>query len=231
METEKKRLVYNGGSMTNYMGRDFQLYIGDKLEQIGLESYTPSKNKSINDKESLGNKDIAKMIVAKDSEAIINSNIRLFNNLQTTGTSIEIGQVLGMNDFANIIKQLIEKREKEPDIHSTEDKLQGIIDEIWMLCDTELSKDFILFDVDVRSHDEPESGYRRSTGYHQYQRGVGMRLMRNENGYLKLHEEAIPKLEELATKPFKDVYEVEFNDNDELVLTKGLTEKYEEQGY
>lgn len=219
-----KRLTYNGGSMTNYMGRDFQLKMNDIIVDSGLEPYTPSKNTTINDKEAVGNKDIAKMIVAKDSEAIINSNIRVFNNLGTIGTSIEIGQVLGMNDFANIVKQLIEKREEEGFDE------RAIIDEIWMFCQAEMSKEFILFDVDVRSHEEPEAGYKRSKGYHQYERGVGMRLMRSESGYLRLEEEAIPKLKELAKHPFEDVYEVEFNEKDELVLTKGLIEIFDELG-
>lgn len=218
----KKRLVYNGGSMTTYQARDFQLKMNDIIEEAGLDVYTPSKNKSINDKEAVGNKDIAKVIVAKDSEAIINSDIRMFNNSGTVGTSIEIGQVLGMNDFANIIKKTIEQEEKkEPEYEMTEEaRLQGIIDHIWRLCNAELNKEFILFDVDVRSHDEPEAGYKRSKGYHQYERGVGMRLMRNEEGYLRLEEQVIPKLDELGISSFDHSFKanVKFDDNDELQL-------------
>lgn len=218
----EKRLVYNGGSMTTYQARDFQLKMNDILEEAGLDVYTPSKNKTINDKEAVGNKDIAKMIVAKDSEAIINSDIRMFNNSGTVGTSIEIGQVLGMNDFANIIKKTIEQEEtKEPEYEMTEEaRLQGIIDHIWLLCNAELNKEFILFDVDVRSHNEPEAGYKRSKGYHQYERGVGMRLMRNEGGYLHLEEQVIPKLDELGKTSFDHSYKanVKFDDNDELQL-------------
>lgn len=219
----KKRLVYNGGSMTTYQARDFQLKMNDIIEGVGLDVYTPSKNKSINDKEAIGNKDIAKMIVAKDSEAIINSDIRMFNNSGTVGTSIEIGQVLGMNDFANIIKKTIEQEEKkEPEYKeiSEEARLQGIIEHIWRLCNAELNKEFILFDIDVRSHDEPEAGYKRSKGYHQYERGVGMRLMRNEEGYLHLEEQVIPKLDELGKASFDHSYKanVRFDDSDELQL-------------
>lgn len=219
----KKRLVYNGGSMTTYQARDFQLKMNDIIEGVGLDVYTPSKNKSINDKEAIGNKDIAKMIVAKDSEAIINSDIRMFNNSGTVGTSIEIGQVLGMNDFANIIKKTIEQEEKkEPEYKeiSEEARLQGIIEHIWRLCNAELNKEFILFDIDVRSHDEPEAGYKRSKGYHQCERGVGMRLMRNEEGYLHLEEQVIPKLDELGKASFDHSYKanVRFDDSDELQL-------------
>ena len=217
----EKRLVYNCGSMTMYQSRDFQLKMNDIIEGVGLDVYTPSKNKSINDKEAIGNKDIAKMIVAKDSEAIINSDVRIFNNSGTVGTSIEIGQVLGMNDFANIIKKTIEQEEvKENNDLSEEARLQGIIDHIWLLCNAELNKEFILFDVDVRSHDEPEAGYKRSKGYHQYERGVGMRLMRNEEGYLRLEEQVIPKLNELGNSEFDHTCKanVKYDDNDELQL-------------
>lgn len=216
------REVYNGGSMTNYMGRDFQIKMDKIIKDAGLKPYTPSLNKSINDKAAIGNKDIAKMIVAKDSEAIINSSVRIFNNLGTVGTSIEIGQVLGMNDFANIIKQCITKREEE------DYDAQSILDEIWCYVTSELEKDFILFDVDVRSHDEPESGYKRSKGYHQYERGVGMRLMRDNKGYLRLEEEVIPMLDELRKVPFEPSFVVEFNEADEPVLVKGITELVEE---
>lgn len=217
----KKRLVYNGGSLTTYQARDFQLKMNDIIEESGLDVYTPSKNKSINDKEAIGNKDIAKMIVAKDSEAIINSDIRIFNNSGTVGSSVEIGQILGMNDFANIIKKTIEHEEvKENNDLSKEARLQGIIDHIWLLCNAELNKEFILFDVDVRNHDEPEAGYKRSKGYHQYERGVGMRLMRNEEGYLRLEEQVIPKLNELGNSEFDHTCKanVKYDDNDELQL-------------
>ncbi|UXU70231.1 TIR domain-containing protein [Mammaliicoccus sciuri] len=221
-----KKLVYNGGSMTTYQARDFQLKMNDIIEEAGLSVYTPSLNSEINDKEAVGNKDIAKMIVAKDSEAIINSDIRMFNNSGTVGTSIEIGQVLGMNDFANIIKKTIEQEEKREPEHelSEEDRLQGIIDHVWLLCNSELNKDFILFDVDVRSHDKPEAGYKRSKGYHQYERGVGMRLMHNEEGYLRLEEQVIPKLKELGKSETEQAIKVnvKFDNNDELQLGGNL---------
>ena len=52
-----------------------------------------------------------------------------------------------------------------------------------------------------------------------------MRLMRNDNGYLRLEEEAIPKLHELGKEYYEPAFEVKFDDNDELVVVKGLKEK------
>src|SRR5699024_1934369 len=79
MNLDKDKLAYNGGSMTTFGARDFCLKVNDMIEGAGLSVYTPTNNKKINDKETLGNKDIARMKVAKDSEDIINSNEQKFN--------------------------------------------------------------------------------------------------------------------------------------------------------
>ena len=93
MNLDKDKLAYNGGSMTTEGAKDFCLKVNDMIEGAGLSVYTPSNNKKINSKEDVGNKDIARMIVAKDSEAIINADVRVFNGELTAGTLIETGQV------------------------------------------------------------------------------------------------------------------------------------------
>ena len=208
MNLDKDKLVYNGGSMTTEGAKDFCLKVNDMIEGAGLSVYTPSNNKEINDKDALGNKDIARMIVAKDSEAIINSDVRVFNGELTPGTLIETGQVLGMNDMSNIIIKTIEKMESESQGPNTE----AILDTIWNICHYEINKEFILYDTDVRSHNEPESGYRRSTFKHQYQRGVGMKLMDNQDGYIRFQtlQDSLDLISESTTE---DVYNVKL-DND-----------------
>ena len=181
MKKLEDKLAYNGGSMTTESAKDFCLKVNDMIEGANLSVYTPSKNKEINDKDALGNKDIARMIVAKDSEAIINSEVRVFNGELTPGTLIESGQVLGMNDMSNIIIKTIEKMEKLG--HDDE----SIKDIIWNICHHEREKEFILYDTDIRYHEEPETGYKRSTFKHQYQRGLGMKLMNNKDGYIRFN--------------------------------------------
>lgn len=206
MNLDKDKLVYNGGSLTTEGAKDFCLKVNDIIEGAGLSVYTPSKNKEINDKDSVGNKDIARMIVAKDSEAIINSDVRVFNGELTPGTLIETGQVLGMNDMSTIIMKTIENMESQG--RNTE----SIVDTIWNICHYEINKEFILYDTDVRSHNEPESGYRRSTFKHQYQRGVGMKLMDNQDGYIRFQtlQNSLDLISESTTE---DVYNVKL-DND-----------------
>ena len=181
MNLDKDKLAYNGGNMTTEAAKDFCLKVNDIIEGAGLSVYTPTNNKKINSKEDVGNKDIARMIVAKDSEAIINSEVRIFNGELTPGTLIESGQVLGMNDMSNIIIKTIEKMEKLG--HDDE----SIKDIIWNICHYEREKEFVLYDTDIRYHEEPEVGYKRSTFKHQYQRGLGMKLMNNKDGYIRFN--------------------------------------------
>lgn len=214
----KDKLAYNGGSMTTESAKDFCLKVNDMIEGANLSVYTPSKNKEINDKDTLGNKDIARMIVAKDSEAIINSEVRVFNGELTPGTLIESGQVLGMNDMSEIIIKTIEKMEKLG--HSDE----SIKDIIWNICNHEKEKDFILYDTDIRYHEEPESGYRRSTFKHQYQRGLGMKLMNSKYGYIRFKtlQEELDKVGELASD---SVYTVKMDNEGNIEEVNNIFEE------
>lgn len=217
MNLDKDKLVYNGGSMTTEGAKDFCLKVNDMIEGAGLSVYTPSKNKEINDKDSVGNKDIARMIVAKDSEAIINSDVRVFNGELTPGTLIETGQVLGMNDMSTIVMKTIENMESQG--RNTE----AIVDTIWNICHYEINKEFILYDTDVRSHNEPESGYRRSTFKHQYQRGVGMKLMDNQDGYIRFQtlQDSLDLISESTTE---DIYNVKLDNNGNIKEVSNIFE-------
>ena len=217
MNLDKDKLAYNGGNMTSFGARDFCLKVNDMIEGAGLSVYTPTNNKKINDKESLGNKDIARMIVAKDSEAIINADVRVFNGELTAGTLIETGQVLGMNDMSAIIMKTIEKME------SLGHDDTSIKDTLWNICHYERSKDFILYDTDIRYHEEPETGYRRSTFKHQYQRGVGMKLMNNVDGYIRFNT-LQDTLDLIGQKTTEDIYNVVMDDDGNIKSVENIFE-------
>ena len=217
MNLDKDKLVYNGGSMTTEGAKDFCLKVNDMIEGAGLSVYTPSNNKKINSKEDVGNKDIARMIVAKDSEAIINSEVRIFNGELTPGTLIESGQVLGMNDMSNIIIKTIEKMEKLG--HDDE----SIKDIIWNICHYEREKEFVLYDTDIRYHEEPEVGYKRSTFKHQYQRGLGMKLMNNKDGYIRFNT-LQDTLNDIGQQTTEDVYNVKLDDDGNIESVKNIFE-------
>ena len=217
MNLDKDKLAYNGGSMTTEGARDFCLKVNDMIEGAGLSVYTPSNNKKINSKEDVGNKDIARMIVAKDSEAIINADVRVFNGELTPGTLIETGQVLGMNDMSTIIMKTIEKME------SLGHDDTSIKDILWNICQYERNKDFILYDTDIRYHEQPEAGYRRSTFKHQYQRGVGMKLMNNQDGFIRF-DTLQDALDVIGQKTTEDIYNVKLDDDGNVESVKNIFE-------
>ena len=217
MNLDKDKLAYNGGSMTTEGAKDFCLKVNDMIEGAGLSVYTPSNNKKINSKEDVGNKDIARMIVAKDSEAIINADVRVFNGELTAGTLIETGQVLGMNDMSAIIMKTIEKME------SLGHDDTSIKDTLWNICHYERSKDFILYDTDIRYHEQPEAGYRRSTFKHQYQRGVGMKLMNNQDGFIRF-DTLQDTLSIIGQQTTEDVYNVKLDDDGNIESVKNIFE-------
>ena len=217
MNLDKDKLAYNGGSMTTEGAKDFCLKVNDMIEGAGLSVYTPSNNKKINSKEDVGNKDIARMIVAKDSEAIINADVRVFNGELTAGTLIETGQVLGMNDMSAIIMKTIEKME------SLGHDDTSIKDILWNICQYERNKDFVLYDTDIRYHEQPEAGYRRSTFKHQYQRGVGMKLMNNQDGFIRFNT-LQDTLNIIGQQTTEDVYNVKLDDNGNVESVKNIFE-------
>ena len=217
MNLDKDKLAYNGGSMTTEGAKDFCLKVNDMIEGAGLSVYTPSNNKKINSKEDVGNKDIARMIVAKDSEAIINADVRVFNGELTAGTLIETGQVLGMNDMSAIIMKTIEKME------SLGHDDTSIKDILWNICQYERNKDFVLYDTDIRYHEQPEAGYRRSTFKHQYQRGVGMKLMNNQDGFIRFNT-LQDTLNIIGQQTTEDVYNVKMDDDGNIESVKNIFE-------
>lgn len=217
MNLDKDKLAYNGGNMTTFGAKDFCLKVNDMIEGAGLSVYTPTNNKKINSKEDVGNKDIARMIVAKDSEAIINADVRVFNGELTAGTLIETGQVLGMNDMSAIIMKTIEKME------SLGHDDTSIKDILWNICQYERNKDFVLYDTDIRYHEQPEAGYRRSTFKHQYQRGVGMKLMDNKDGYIRF-DTLQDTLSIIGQQTTEDVYNVKLDDDGNIESVKNIFE-------
>lgn len=217
MNLDKDKLAYNGGTLTTFGARDFCLKVNDMIEGAGLSVYTPSNNKKINSKEDVGNKDIARMIVAKDSEAIINADVRVFNGELTAGTLIETGQVLGMNDMSAIIMKTIEKME------SLGHDDTSIKDILWNICQYERNKDFVLYDTDIRYHEQPEAGYRRSTFKHQYQRGVGMKLMNNQDGFIRF-DTLQDTLSIIGQQTTEDVYNVKMDDDGNIENVKNVFE-------
>lgn len=181
-------MLYNAGGMTTYPKQLMMKEVKQFLEDNGIEVYDPS-SQPFNDKKAVGGKDIARQIVAKDTEAIYNSDIRLMNTQEDNlGTAIEAGIIKGFRDHALVILLLIEK-------YNSKLNKNELIDLIYDVCENEITKEYVPYHTDIRIHNEPESGFRRSVGFHQFLRGVNLTMGEylidegyNFDGYFSLHE-------------------------------------------
>lgn len=166
-------MLYNGGGMTTYPKQLMMSEVKNFLEDNQVEVYDPS-SQPFNDKKAVGGNDIATMIVAKDTEAIYNSDIRLMNSQEDNlGTCIEAGVIKGYRDHAEVIFQIIEQT-------AGNKKPKEVLNLIMETCTHEITKEYVPYHTDIRIHDEPEVGFRRSVGFHQFLRGVNLTL----GGYL-----------------------------------------------
>src|SRR5699024_7834850 len=163
--------------MTTYPKQLMMKEVKQKIEEAGVEVYDPA-SQPFNNKTEVGNEDIARVIVAKDTEAIYNSDIRRMNTQEDNlGTSIEAGIIKGYRDHAEVIYQVIEQ---------TAGVLESekILELIMEICEHEITKEYVPYHTDIRIHNEAEAGFRRSVGFHQFQRGENLLM----GGYFSLNE-------------------------------------------
>lgn len=138
--------VYIGGDMVTRSSQMLRDLEKRQIEKLGFEPYAPQDDKEINDKSKQSkesNDSLAEKIFNKDTEAMINADILIFEvSNNNVGTTAEIGQWAMVHRLAKL----------------TEDKK---IQELAM-------KPIYFHSTDVRDTDIPESGYRRSHSYNQY---------------------------------------------------------------
>lgn len=214
-------VVYNGGGMTNYAKQLMMKEVKSGIENIGLDIYDPS-SQPFNNKTDMGNKDIAKVIVAKDTEAIYNSEIHLMNTQEDNlGTCIEAGIIKGYQDQAVVIFNTIEEMHVQG--HSNSE----ILDTIFEHCEAQLLKEYVPYHTDIRIHNEAETGFRRSVGFHQFLRGVNLFLGAYHadfddtidfDGFFSLTD-ALSKLKEIKENDItkKSPITVEVTDNGNII--------------
>lgn len=192
-------VLYNGAGITTYAKQLMAKEVVSKIDEIGLEVYDPS-SQPFNDKKAVGGSDIGRLIVAKDTEAIYNSDVRLMNTQEDNlGTCIEAGIIKGYRDQAEVVYKTIRTMIREGE--SASDIVAHLIDHT----EHELNKPYIPYHTDIRIHDEPETGFKRSVGFHQFLRGVNLLLAREEpefDGFFSLNDayEQLDKLKESHEK-------------------------------
>lgn len=164
------RKVYIAG---HCLDRGSQLQRAEERElvaNLGHHFYNPMDNKEINDKATAVQDGLAERIVKHDTDAIVWADTILIEPLpHAIGTNVELGQVKGMKDMAEMVLDIINEKE---DLEDDAEYLYTL-DRISSLCEKMKSKEVIAHYSDIRRVPGiTESGDRRSLGIHQYTYGV-----------------------------------------------------------
>lgn len=152
------------------------------INELGkVELYNPWDQEDINNKQ---NNPTAEMIVKKDTDAILKSEIIIADvDNNSVGTTTEMGQIWGLNYMIKRLQTIIAESATQEEISN---KLNELLIEIPY-------KEVLWQTTDVRDTDIPEAGHRRSHSMNQYLYG----LMLSLGGEAKSFDEIINELKQL----------------------------------
>lgn len=167
----KKPQVYIAGDMLTGGSQLLRAKEKEDIESLGFRIYNPQDNEDINDKQAQGNSDdLAERIVYQDTAALFESDIITIEpQPYAQGTLVELGQLKGMRDMANVILSMVADGES----------IKDIVDE----CTLQVNKKILPHYEDIRRHNDPEVGDRRSLGINAYVYGTCLDLSKGKGFY------------------------------------------------
>lgn len=169
--------IYLAGDMLKKGSQLLREQEKKELEALGYNVYSPKDDKEINDKSNQtedSNNGLAEKIVLKDTKGIIESDIIVIEPTNDAlGTCVELGQIKGMKDLANILYCLYWSFENDEDF---------IIEFQKVISDIRKKKVYPHYE-DIRRTDIPECADRRSWSVNQYVYGVCLDLTNGKGFY------------------------------------------------
>lgn len=166
---DKKPLGYLGGDIMSFGSNLARQYEYDKFNELGLdvEVYSPVKNKSINDKNSVTeeeNNKLAEKITEADIERLWNSDFVVMSPEQSAiGSMCETGCLFGWKWMAQKLLDIVNNGEGDE-----QDTLNHLVEEIKRIAN---KKDFFHY-FDIRNTQLNEKGWRRSFSINQLLYGM-----------------------------------------------------------
>src|SRR5699024_3159087 len=160
--------MYGAGYMLSEGARMRRSWEAEQLRKAGANLHVPHEDKSINDKANAVPEGLAERIVANDTQGIIDSDIIVIDAHENgKGTLVELGQIKGMKDMADIV------------LSSVLDVTNGVLSErdaldlIQADVESVLEKKVYAHNTDIRrANDKPQAGDRREYGPNQYVYGT-----------------------------------------------------------
>lgn len=166
---DKKPLGYLGGDIMSFGSNLARQYEYDKFNELGLdvEVYSPVKNKSINDKNSVTeeeNNKLAEKITEADIERLWNSDFVVMSPEQSAiGSMCETGCLFGWKWMAQKLLDIVNNEKGDE-----QDTLNHLVEEIERIAN---KKDFFHY-FDIRNTQLNEKGWRRSFSINQLLYGM-----------------------------------------------------------
>ena len=187
-----KPVIYTAGDMLSEGARMRRAWEAEQLRSLGATLHVPHEDKSINDKANAVQEGLAERIVENDTKGIIDSDIIVIDAHENgKGTLVELGQIKGMRDMADIV------------LSSVLDVTNGVLSErdaldlIQADVESVLEKKVYAHNTDIRrANDKPQAGDRREYAPNQYVYGTVLELTDGKGFYD--WDEIIEEVEELC---------------------------------
>ena len=191
-EVVNKTKTYLAGDLLSEGAKMRREWEAEQLRKAGATLHVPHEDKSINDKANAVQEGLAERIVENDTKGIIDSDIIVIDAHENgKGTLVELGQIKGMKDMADIV------------LSSVLDVTNGVLSErdaldlIQADVESVLEKKVYAHNTDIRrANDKPQAGDRREYAPNQYVYGTVLELTDGKGFYD--WDEIIEEVEELC---------------------------------
>ena len=189
----KNKKVYLGGDLLSTPMVEYRKKQKDEINSIpGVQAYSPSDDKSINDKSNAIQEKLAERILNNDYNAMLESDIYTFDILNhATGTIAELSILLGMKRQARI---MIDNLEKLSDKYTLD--VEGNLTDTFEVLQEEIKKlqEFIdrpvfVYSTDIREGNGHtyEDPYRTEVAFNQFLYGEILEVTNGE-GFITWEE-------------------------------------------
>lgn len=175
---EQAPSLYLAGHMLDagaVMRREWE---AEQLRKAGAKLHVPHEDKSINDKANAVQEGLAERIVANDTQGILDSDVIVIDAHENgKGTLVELGQIKGMRDMAEMVKGALEAEEVPFECGTTYFRVMDVVNSV-------LEKKVFAHNTDIRrANSQPQAGDRREYAPNQYVYGTVLKLTDGKGFY------------------------------------------------
>jgi len=165
-----KPKTYLAGDLLSEGAKMRREWEAEQLRKAGANLHVPHEDKSINDKANAVQEGLAERIVSNDTQGIIDSDIIVIDAHENgKGTLVELGQIKGMRDMANLVIGALEIEDFEDYDMARDAVLQKVAD----IAVSVVDKKVYAHNTDIRrANSQPQAGDRREYAPNQYVYGT-----------------------------------------------------------